>query len=256
MVAQRATTLGRGLDILIAVGSADATAAGGLGVVRIAELVGREKSQVSRALKTLLDTGLVERDPGTRAYRLGWRLYAMAAGAGDARLLAAARPVLHALVARVGESAHLSVLDGTDVLTVLSEAPASAVRAAGWVGRRVPAHCTSSGRALLLDEHDDALRGRFAGVAFGGGSTGRGPRDVEDFLRRVAAARARGYAVVDEELEPGLVGAAAPVRAFDGRVVAAINVSAPKFRLGRRLEAAGRDVRAAAAELSARLRSA
>src|SRR4051812_42273313 len=133
VVAGRATALRRGLDILLAVGGPEATAAGGLGVVRIAELVGREKSQVSRALKTLLETGLVERDPGTRAYRLGWRFYAMAAGAGDARLLAAARPVLHALVARIGESAHLSVLDGTDVLTVLSEAPASAVRAAGWV---------------------------------------------------------------------------------------------------------------------------
>jgi IclR family KDG regulon transcriptional repressor len=248
MVAESATGFRRGLDILMTVGGPEAATTGGLGVVRIAQLVGREKSQVSRALKTLLDCGLVERDPGTRAYRLGWRFYAMAAGAGDAQLLAAARPVLQGLVARVGESAHLSVLDGADVLTVLSEAPASAVRAVGWVGRRVPAHCTSAGRALLLDQDADALRARFAGVAF----RGRGPRDVAALERRIATARARGFAVVDEELEPGLVGAAAPVRAFDGRVVAAINVSAPKFRLGRRLEAAGRAVRAAADEVSAR----
>ena len=71
--------------------------------------------------------------------------------------------------------------------------------------------------------------------------------------RVASSARARGYAVVDEELELGLVGAAAPVRGFDGRVVAAVNVSAPKFRLGRRLDAAGRAVREAAADVSARL---
>jgi IclR family KDG regulon transcriptional repressor len=252
MVAEPATGLRRGLDILMTVGGPESAAAGGLGVVRIAALVGREKSQVSRALKTMLDCGLVERDPETRAYRLGWRFYAMAAGAGDARLLAAARPVLQELVARVGESAHLSVLDGADVLTVLSEAPESAVRAAGWVGRRVPAHCTSAGRALLIDEQADALRARFAGVIFRAGSR-RGPRDVPALERRIATARARGYAVVDEELEPGLVGAAAPVRGFDGRVVAAVNVSAPKFRLGRRLDGAGRAVRDAAAAVSARL---
>jgi IclR family transcriptional regulator, KDG regulon repressor len=59
--------------------------------------------------------------------------------------------------------------------------------------------------------------------------------------------------VVDEEFEAGLVGVAAPVRDFRGRIVAALNVSAPRFRLGRRLDAAGREVRAAADALSERL---
>jgi DNA-binding IclR family transcriptional regulator len=244
------------MEVLMSLGSEEALSQGGMRVTQIGERLGREKSQVSRALKTLHASGLVERDAGTRAYRLGWRFYAMAAGAGDARLLAAARPVLQALVARVGESAHLSVLDGDQVLTVLSEAPVSAVRAAGWVGRRVPAHCTSAGRALLLDEDEAALRARFAGVAFASPPRGRGPRDVADLMRRIETARRSEYAVVDEELEPGLVGAAAPVRGFDGRVIAAVNVSAPKFRLGRRLGAAGREVRAAAAEVAARLRAA
>ena len=58
---------------------------------------------------------------------------------------------------------------------------------------------------------------------------------------------------MDEEFEFGLVGAAAPVEDFQGQLVAALNVSAPKFRLGERLEAAGREVKRAADDLSALL---
>jgi DNA-binding IclR family transcriptional regulator len=72
-------------------------------------------------------------------------------------------------------------------------------------------------------------------------------------VSRLDADRARGFALVDEEFEAGLVGAAAPVRDARGRIVAALNVSAPKFRFGRRLAAAGPVLREAAAELSALL---
>lgn len=247
------TSLGRGLDILIALGSEESSAHGGLGVVRIAKLLGREKSQVSRALKTLLESGLVDRDPDTLDYRLGWRLYTLAAGASDRRLLDAAAPVLRGLVARLGETAHLSVLDGAEVLTVLSEASPSTVRASAYTGRRVPAYCTSSGRALLLDQEPDALDQLFPDGKLpprGHGS----PADTAELHRRIAAARVRGYALVDQEFERSLVGVAAPVRDFRGRIVAALNVSGPKFRLGRRLEAtAGPEVKRAADELSAQL---
>jgi DNA-binding IclR family transcriptional regulator len=78
-------------------------------------------------------------------------------------------------------------------------------------------------------------------------------RDVEELEESIAVARERGYALVDEEFEFGLVGAAAPVRDFKGQIVATLNVSAPKFRLGERLEAAGQEVKRAADELTALL---
>ena len=56
---------------------------------------------------------------------------------------------------------------------------------------------------------------------------------------RIEVARERGYAAADEELEVGLVSAAAPVRDGAGRIVAALNVSAPKFRFGERLDEVG-----------------
>jgi len=68
-------------------------------------------------------------------------------------------------------------------------------------------------------------------------------------LTLLAVARRHGYAAVSEEFEPDLVGVAAPVRDFRGYVIGALNISAPKFRLGRALAAAGREVRAAAERL-------
>ena len=247
------TSLGRGLDILLALGTDEALAAGGLGVVGIARLVGREKSQVSRALKTLSAAGMVDRDPETLDYRLGWRVYTLAARAGDQRLIAAAPPVLRRLVARLGETSHLSVLAGAEVLTLVSEPSPSAVRAADWAGRRAPAYCTSSGRVLLFDHSKALLDELFAARELPPRGLGT-PRDVTELHRRIAAARVKGYAVADQEFEPGLVGVAAPVRDFRGRVVAAVNVSGPKFRVGAQLEAVGGpEVEQAAAELSRQL---
>ena len=119
--------LERGLAVLQALGGAEASSRGGLGVVRLAELIGSDKSQTSRTLATLAEHGLVERDPETLAYRIGWQIFALAARAGEPRLLAAAPRLLRGLVVRLGESAHLSVRQGDSLLTLLSESPASAI---------------------------------------------------------------------------------------------------------------------------------
>ena len=75
--------LTRGLGVLELL--ADDAAGSGLGVVRLAALLGDDKSQVSRTLQTLAEHGYVERDPDSLAYRLGWRVFALAARTGDAR---------------------------------------------------------------------------------------------------------------------------------------------------------------------------
>lgn len=249
---EREKNVRKELAVLMVLGRDEAVEDGGLGVVRIAQLVGREKTQISRALKTLAESGFVERDPSTLRYRLGWRLFTLAAQAGEQRLLSVAPPLLKRLVRNLGETAHLSVLQRTEVLTVLSESPPHAVQAAGWAGRTVPAYCTSSGRVLLFDHDYKALSELFSDVEF----RKRGPnaaQGVEELYERIMAARTRGYALVDEESEPGLVAVAAPVRDFRGLIVAALNVSAPKFRLGERLEAAGQEVKKTADELSTSL---
>jgi IclR family KDG regulon transcriptional repressor len=252
VVEVKETNLRRELAILTVLGGEEAVEDGGLGVVRIADLIGREKSQVSRTLKVLAESGFVDRDAATLHYRLGWRFFALAARAGEQRLLNVAPALLQRLVENVGETAHLSVLQGVEVLTVLSESPPHSVKADGWAGRTVPIYCTSSGRALLFDHDHDALSSLLSGVEFRELRPGT-IRNIEELEGSIALAREQGYALVDEEFEFGLVGAAAPVRDFKGQLVAALNVSAPKFRLGGRLESAGREVKRAADELAALL---
>jgi IclR family KDG regulon transcriptional repressor len=253
VVAVTETSLRRALAILTVLGGGEAIEHEGLGVVRIADLIGREKSQVSRTLKTLAESGFVDRDATTLQYRLGWRFFALASRAGEQRLLNVAPALLERLVENVGETAHLSVLRGEEVLTVLSKSPPHAVKADGWAGRTVPIYCTSSGRALLFDHDKEALSSLLSGVEFLELRPGT-VRNVEELQESIVLARERGYALVVEEFEFGLVGVAAPVRDFKGQLVAALNISAPKFRLGGgRLEGAGHEVKKAADELSALL---
>jgi DNA-binding IclR family transcriptional regulator len=238
------------LEVLADAGENDA----GLGVVDVARRLGVDKSQASRTLRALADHGLAERDAASRAYRLGPRVFAYAALVSERRLLRTAPPVLERLVNALGERAHLSVLDGPAVLTLLSHSPPHAVQTAGWVGRTVPAYCTAAGRALLMDHDPAALRALFDGVKL----VPRAPNTVgtlKELMVRLQEAAERGYAIADEELEPGLAAVAAPVRRFDGRIVGAVNVSGPSFRFGgARLTEAGTEVIRGAEQLSARLR--
>jgi IclR family KDG regulon transcriptional repressor len=160
--------------------------------------------------------------------------------------------MLTELVSELGETAHLSVLQGGEVLTLLSHQPAHAVRAVGWTGRRVPAECTSSGRALLLDHDLASLQALFGGARLAP-RAGGGPSTCKELHARIVASRVQGWVAVEEEFEPGLVAVGAPVRGPSGRILAAINVSAPSFRFADRLQEAGHAVKAAADRLSARL---
>jgi IclR family KDG regulon transcriptional repressor len=232
--ATRGHGLRRDIDLLEALASDEAQQAGGLGVVRLAQLVGREKTQVSRALKALAAEDIVERDPDTLEYRLG---------TSESRLVRVAEPVMHTLSADLEETSHLCVLSEREVLTLLSVSGHS-FRVHGWEGRGAPAWQTSAGRVLLADATPDELYVRF-------GTTGE--MQVQDLWTLIQDARRQGYACVSEEFEEGLVGVSAPVRDFRGRVLAAINISAPKSRLGDRLDVAGRTTARAAARVSALL---
>jgi IclR family KDG regulon transcriptional repressor len=252
MTGDGGTSLRRGLLALEVLARAEGTDEAGLGVLDVARRLGVDKSQASRTLRALADHGLAERDPASRGYRLGPRVFAYAALVSERRLLRTAPPVLERVVGALGERAHLSVLDGPAVLTLLSHSPPHAVQAAGWAGRTVPAYCSAAGRALLADHDPAALRALFDGVEL----VRRGPNTATTFAEvsaRVHETGERGYAVADEELEPGLAAVAAPVRRFDGRIVAALNVSGPSFRLRARLQDAGEEVARAAGELSAAL---
>jgi DNA-binding IclR family transcriptional regulator len=245
------STLRRGVDLLLVLSSEEALTGDGLGVTRAAELLHLDKSLVSRTLKTLESMGVVERDQKSRHYRLGWRLYAIATRAGNQRLLDAARPVLRDLVTATGESAYLTVRDKKQVLTLLAEETARLVQATEKAGTYAALHCTSSGRALLMDSSLADLHAIFASERLQA-PTPYAPGSVSELMSRIQDSRSRGYAAARDELEVGLSALAVPVR-IGGQIVAAINVSSPTYRLSERADLVGQQLIAAAVRLEQQL---
>jgi DNA-binding IclR family transcriptional regulator len=249
MPEERDTSIRRGMDVLACLSGDEARQLGGLGVTRISELIGKEKSQVSRSLKILAEYGMVDRDAKTLAYRLGWRIFSMAELAGDRRLLEKASVHLTRLVDELGESVFLSVLNGRDALTLLARSPDRGVQATAWAGRTFPAYSSSVGRVLLSRRTEKEIRSLFAGVELRTKQSGE-PMQLDDLLLRLATAREQGYAVVDQEFEPGLIAVAAPITDARGSVIAALNASGPSFRFAAEIEPATAAVVAAARQLS------
>jgi DNA-binding IclR family transcriptional regulator len=251
-LASMSSGLSRDLDLLRGLASTEARVTGGLGVVRLSQMVRRDKSQVSRALRALEASGLVERDPVSREYRLGWELFALAARAGDQRLLHLSTRFLHRAADAVGEPAHLCVLAGPGVLRISSASSSSQSSSVSvWGGDPVPSTRSSAGLAMLIDLHRDEVERRFAPTDASEVDVAPAePVDIDTVWQAIVAAREQGYATTDEEFGLGLMGVSAPVRDHTGRIVAAINVSASRARIGTRIREVGHTVETAADDLS------
>jgi DNA-binding IclR family transcriptional regulator len=199
--------LRRDMEVLKELASEECLRRGGLGVVRIAARLGREKSQVSRALRALEGEGLVERDPLNRTYQLGSGLYTLAARGIETRLMRAASEHLDRLADEQHADVRLCVLIGAKVLTLLSSPPYEAA------GAEAPTQ-TPCGPVLTSDWPDAALRELVSGCAPG----------HTNLLASCAKARARGYGYYPGD-GAGPARYAAPVRDFRGIVLAAIQLA-------------------------------
>lgn len=224
-----------------------------LGVGELSRRLDLHKSTVSRLLSTLEREGLVERvEPGDK-YRLGFEFARLAGRVphfGDVRR--AALSLLHELAASSNETVHLAVRDGDQVINVEQISSTHLVRDTNWVGRRTPFHCVANGKALLAflpeKEVKRLLAGRLKPFT---------PRTITNkaaLWAELARVRKRGYAEARGEIEEGLNAVAAPVFDAEGRVVAAVSVSGPAYRLKpARMRALGELTKACARQISARL---
>lgn len=201
-----------------------------LGVSELASRLGLGKSSVHRLLSTLALEGLIERDAATGRYRLGLKLYELGSIVGD-------HLDLHEVVAgpidelrnRTGETVHVAILDGPEVVYIARRESPHTLRLFGRVGHRNHAHCTSTGKLLLAFLPPADLATVLDGFTLPAHTrrtiTDRGKLDSElDAIRR------RGWADNIEESELGVNSVAAPIREASGRVVAAISVAGPAAR--------------------------
>lgn len=230
----KTSSMGRGMQVVFAVGSRSDGGARGATVAEIAADLGKDRSQISRGLKAALQEGFLIRGEH-REYSLDWGLYTDAQLLTEQRLRTNGMTALEGLVEDTGEGCFLGVLQGDSTVTVGEHVPPNSRMVGSWVGRPYPAYCSDAGQALLWDASDSEVRTVFRQTDFvlHGPNT---PASVEDFLGRLKGARARGYSIVDEEAEPNLYSVAVPVRDFRGETVAALQVVGSKARLEPKLE--------------------
>src|SRR3954453_985988 len=223
----------------------------------IAARTGISMPTTFRIVSTLEELGFLERgrdgsvQPGLAVFALG------AAALRGASLVTVSDPVLHRLAEATGHTVNLGVLIDDRILYLARLRGADLVTANVHVGSTLPAPYTSMGKLLLAQLPDAELDARITPASFPPGAGRNAVRDLAALRPRLAAIRAAGYAVQDEELAQGLRSISAPVRDGSGRAVAAVNVavSAP---LVARAELEGPvlvALRAAVAEIGIRLGS-
>jgi DNA-binding IclR family transcriptional regulator len=187
------------------------------------------RATVFRLADTLEHLGFLVRDPDTGEYRigaaalqLGWNYLS------SSELPDIAHPYLAQLRHRVKASVHMAVRDGREIVYI-SRLPVNAALTSNIrVGSRLPAHATSMGRALLQDLDAEELSELYRGLSELAPFSPETPTTVEQLLELVEQDSANGGLVISRGFyEKGVISIAAPIRDGAGRVVAAINITAP-----------------------------
>jgi DNA-binding IclR family transcriptional regulator len=213
------------------------------------------RTTLLRLLHTLEIEGFLERRPGGAGYQLGLSFLELSARALFSQdLVQVAVPVLTRLAETLQLSAHLGVLDGTDVLYLVRRTPNTPLASNIRVGSRLPAHATTMGRVLLAYKTSLEIEALYGGREL--------PRFSDHTATTLSALQAKveddrraGIAWSEAHFERGIGSAAVPVFDFAGSPLAAINVSGPvpAFADERLRMTIGDELRRAGGEISRRL---
>lgn len=226
----------------------------GINLAELSKNVGLHNSTTFHLVKTMAQLGYVSQVRDSKRYRIGSKLFTLAAGALDeSTLLALATPVLESLTAATGEAAHFAIRSGHEIIVIARTAGAGLLQLADRTGATRPAHATALGKVLLA-ALDDAQAKRFLAETGLRRFTPKTLVEREALLREIGEARRKGIAYDDGEFDAEVRCVAVPVHDFAGRVAGAIGISGAVWRLSlQSLQEKARLVREAAASLSARL---
>jgi len=195
---------------------------------RLAAAVGLPRSTAYHLLRAMIEEGFVVHLPDEHRYGLG--VAAFEVGSGYARqqpLERISRRHLAGLVDEVGQSAHLAVLHGRDVLYVVEERAPGRPPLVTDVGVQLPAHLTASGRAILAALPAPQVRALFPDRSAFVDRHGVGPTSLSALRTLLAETRQRGYAVEEGEVTPGFASVAAAVLDHNHHPVAGVAVTYP-----------------------------
>ncbi|SFF84418.1 IclR family transcriptional regulator domain-containing protein [Blastococcus tunisiensis] len=211
--------LARGLDVLASFDAAHRS----MSLTEVAAAAGLARPTARRLLLTLEELGFVRSSGG--AFSLTPKVLTLGmAYAGSLGLWEIARPHLEALVAGTGESSSMAQLDGSDIVYVARVSVPKIIALRVEIGTRFPAVQTSQGKVLLAALAPDELAATLA-VPSRAGLPAYIGRSADQLQAELTEVRARGWALADEELAPGVRSVAVPVRDGAGIVRAAMNVT-------------------------------
>ncbi|MFD7156347.1 IclR family transcriptional regulator C-terminal domain-containing protein [Kribbella sp. NPDC059898] len=218
----------QGLERGLAVIRAFSAAAPALTLSEVARAVGITPATARRILLTLEDLGYVRSDNRRfsltpRVLALGWA-YLSSLDLGEL-----AGPFMEELSLKTRESCSIATLDLPDIVYVARVPTTRIMTVALGVGARLPAYPTSMGRVLLSGLPDDELT-PYLDSLHAESLTDRTVTAADKLRATITKAGADGYALVDQELELGLLSIAVPIRNSRGRIIAALNVSAHASR--------------------------
>jgi len=203
-----------------------------LGLVELSRKVFLEPSTTYRLLKTLEAHGLIQQNPRTNKYSLGFKAFEI----GNSipflvHLRNVSRGPLDALRDRTGETANVAIRDGWEAMYIEQiSAQAYTLRVISEVGRRIPLHATAVGKVLLAGMSDKELE-KFLKQPLKPytAKTITDPAMLREHLKEV---RKRNWALDNEEFEFGASCIATDIKNSDGEIVAAISLSGPSIRFG------------------------
>jgi DNA-binding IclR family transcriptional regulator len=193
---------------------------------RIAAAVGVPRSSAYHLLRVMVDEGFCVHLPEERRFGLGVAAFEVGSGyVRQAPLARLARPRMTRLVDSVGQSAHLAVLHGRDVLYIVEERAPGRPPLVTDVGVRLPAPLTASGRSILAALPAAQVRALFPDTAAFVDRHGSGPASLTALRALLGQTRQRGYAEEHGEVTPGLSSVAAAVLDHNGHPIASVAVT-------------------------------
>ncbi|MEU8026941.1 IclR family transcriptional regulator C-terminal domain-containing protein [Micromonospora haikouensis] len=211
--------LARGLDVLRCFRPGQAV----MTLSEVAGVTGLARPTVRRILLTLEELGYVR--VADRGYALTPRVLELGMSyINSLTMWDVARPHMQRLVGQTGESTSMAQLDGGDIVYVARVAVPKIVTLAVTIGTRFPAPATSMGKVLLA-ALDPAGLDRALAEPSRSGVVSRWQPDRAELDRALRDVRAKGWALADQDLAPGIRSVATGVRNGDGRIVAALNVT-------------------------------
>lgn len=208
----------------------------GATLMQLVHRVGVEKSVASRILATLEDDGYVVRDPLTGVIHVSLRFTAMALRQIERTgLIEMCQPVLNEAAEETGELLQLALMTGSGLTYVAKAVGARRIQAQPLIGTRAVLHASAAGKLWLASQSDEtALKAALdAGLKR---FTQHTIVTVQKLAAEIRQVRSQGYALLEQELSEDMNAVGAPIRhPRDNRLLGAVLVSAPAYRMQRKL---------------------